>query len=170
MDIGGTGEIADIHEIRKYEMWPHFMAGGFGVELYFGYRPVHNDLDAEDFRSRERSWGYARNILKFFHSNNVPYWEMESHNILVGNESDDNSKYCFAQLGKLYLVYLPEGGSTSIDLSGASGSFKILWYDPRNGGKLQTGSLGTAIGGGVIDVGSAPSFPNEDWLVVIKME
>nr|MBI1231779.1 DUF5060 domain-containing protein [Cytophagales bacterium] len=170
MDIGGTGEIADIHEIRKYEMWPHFMAGGFGVELYFGYRPVHNDLDAEDFRSREISWGYARNILEFFHKNDVPYWKMENHNTLVGNERDDNSKYCFAQSGELYLVYLPEGGSTSLDLTNASGSFSVHWYDPRNGGNLQKSSLETVRGGNVVEVGKAPSLPNEDWLVVIKRE
>jgi len=170
MDIGGTGEIADIHEIRKYEMWPHYMAGGFGIELYFGYRPVHNDLDAEDFRSRERSWGYASNILEFFHVNMVPYWEMENHNILVGNEKDDNSKYCFAQPGEIYLVYLPEGGSTSLDLRSVSGSFSVRWYDPRNGGKLQKGSLETLIGGDMGEIGMAPSLPNEDWLVVIRRE
>ncbi|WP_114750946.1 DUF5060 domain-containing protein [Pleomorphovibrio marinus] len=168
MDIGGTGEIADIHGIRKYEMWPHFMAGGFGIELYFGYKPVHNDLDAEDFRSRAMSWGFARKILEFFRNNNIPFWEMENHNPLIGNKEDDNSKYCFAKPGEVYLIFLPEGGSTSLDLRQIPGNFEIRWYDPRNGGGLQKGTIENISGGAEVGLGTAPSLSEEDWLLVVS--
>ncbi len=168
MNIGGTGAIATIHEIRKYEMWGHFMAGGFGVELYFGYRSPHNDLNAEDFRSREQSWNYARYILEFFRNNDIPYWEMENYNALIGNLKDDNSKYCFAKPGEVYLVYLPEGGTTRLDLTDATGEFSVKWYDPRNGGDLQTGSHDSVTGDGVVDLGLPPSDQSEDWLVVVS--
>ena len=35
------------------------MAGGAGVEYYFGYSLPENDLLCEDFRSRDRSWDFA---------------------------------------------------------------------------------------------------------------
>ncbi len=168
MDFGGTGEIATVDEIRKYEIWGHYMAGGMGVELYFGYEPVHNDLDLEDFRSRDRTWNTLRHVLDFFRVNQVPFWEMENHNALIGNTANDNSMYCFAKPGEVYLVYLPEGGTARLDLSGTSGTYSVRWYDPRNGGELQTGSIETATAGGVIELGAPPAYAHEDWLVVVR--
>lgn len=37
-------------------LWAHLLAGGSGVEWYFGAHHPHNDLTAEDFRSREELW------------------------------------------------------------------------------------------------------------------
>ena len=42
------------------------MAGGAGVEYYFGYWLPENDLVAENFRSRDKSWDYGRIALDFF--------------------------------------------------------------------------------------------------------
>ena len=58
--------IQTIHDIRKWTLWGNLMAGGAGVEYYFGYQLPENDLVAEDFRSRERSWDYGRIALEFF--------------------------------------------------------------------------------------------------------
>jgi len=42
---------------------------------------------------------------------------MQSADSLIGNTKDDNDdKYCLVNPGELYLVYLPGGGSTDIDL------------------------------------------------------
>ncbi len=168
MDFGGTGEIATVDEVRKYEIWAHYMAGGAGIEIYSGYQPVHNDLDLEDFRSRDRTWNTVRYVLDFFRVNEVPFWEMENHNALIGNTANDNSKYCFAKPGEVYLVYLPEGGTSQLDLSGTSGSYDVRWYDPRNGGELQRGSIETVTAGGAVELGAAPEEQGEDWLVVVR--
>jgi hypothetical protein len=42
------------------------MAGGAGVEYYFGYLLPENDLACEDFRSRHLSWQFCRIALKVY--------------------------------------------------------------------------------------------------------
>ena len=105
-------EVHTLHDIRKRTLWGNLMAGGAGVEYYFGYQLPENDLVAEDWRSRDQSWDYCRIALEFFRENKIPFWEMKTINGLIGNPDNENSKFCFAKPGDLYLVYLPEGGST----------------------------------------------------------
>ena len=35
---------------------------------------------------------------------------MTNADLLVGNPTNDNSVFCFAKAGEVYLVYLPNGG------------------------------------------------------------
>ena len=144
------------------------MAGGAGVEYYFGYQLPENDLVAEDFRSREKSWDYGRIAVEFFRTHKVPFWEMSNANALVGNTSNDNSRYCLARQGELYLVYLPSGGTVDLDLSQAVGQFRVSWFDPRNGGQLTRGSVPSVAGGASRSVGLPPSVPEEDWLAIVS--
>ena len=118
-DVGYT-----LHDIRKYTLWGNLMAGGAGVEYYFGYELPDNDLVAENFRSRDKSWDYGRIALEFFHAQKIPFWEMKNADELVGNEKHDNSRYCFAKANEVYLVYLPTGNTTTLDLSNATGSVR----------------------------------------------
>ena len=53
-------------DIRKATLWGNLMAGGAGVEYYFGYQLPQNDLVCEDWRSRDKSWDYCRIALEFF--------------------------------------------------------------------------------------------------------
>ena len=53
-------------DIRQATLWGNLMAGGAGVEYYFGYQLPQNDLGCEDFRSRDKSWDYCRIALEFF--------------------------------------------------------------------------------------------------------
>jgi hypothetical protein len=156
------------HDIRKYTLWGNLMAGGAGVEYYFGYGLADNDLVAENFRSRDKSWDYGRIAIDFFHSQKVPFWEMRNVDGLVGNDTHDNSKYAFAKANDVYLVYLTTGGTTTLDLSEASGQFGVEWFDPRNGGVLKRGSVSTVKGGAPAALGMPPDNPNEDWLAVVR--
>jgi hypothetical protein len=158
----------DLHDIRKLTLWGHFMAGGAGVEYYFGYQLLENDLVCQDFRSRDKSWDYCRIALDFFRTEKIPFAEMTSSNALIGNLKDDNSKFCFAQAGKVYLVYLPSGGTSELDLSAAKGSFGVKWLNPRTGGALRDGSVKLVAGGGKIALGNPPAEATEDWLVVVR--
>ena len=167
LDEKGT-PVQTLHDIRKYTLWGNLMAGGAGVEYYFGYAPPQSDLDLEDFRSREKTWEYARVALDFFRTHKVPFWEMEPADALIGNATSDNSKYCLARRGQLYLVYLPRGGSADLDLSKASGDFTVRWFDPRNGGSLKSGSVDAVKGGSTASLGTPPAAADEDWLVVIR--
>ena len=101
------------------------MAGGAGVEYYFGYKVPENDLVCEDFRSRDRSWDYCRIAIDFFQNESIPFWDMNNADHLIGNPENNNSRYCLAKENEVYLVYLPTGGSTELDLSEAKGSFTV---------------------------------------------
>jgi Domain of unknown function (DUF5060)/Putative collagen-binding domain of a collagenase len=157
-----------MHDIRKLTLWGNLMAGGAGVEYYFGYSLPENDLNLQDFRSRDKSWDYCRIALDFFRTEKIPFAEMTSSNALVGNKKDDNSKYCFAKTGELYLVYLPAGGTTALDLSSATGNFNVKWFNPRAGGELVTGSVKAVNAGESVSLGNPPADATEDWLVVIR--
>ena len=160
--------VQSLHDIRKLTLWGNLMAGGAGVEYYFGYVLPDNDLTLENFRSRDKSWDYARIALTFFRSEKIPFWEMANADGLVGNFTNDNSVFCLAKSGEIYLVYLPSGGSTDLDLTGATGQFTVNWFDPRNGGALKRGSVASVTGGKRVALGTAPGSPDEDWLAVVR--
>ena len=163
MDVGYT-----LHDIRKYSLWGNLMAGGAGVEYYFGYGLPDNDLVAENFRSRDKSWDYGRIAIDFFHSQKIPFWEMTNVDELVGNAAHDNSRYAFAKASDVYLVYLPSGGTANLDLSGVKGAFTISWFDPRNGGAPRAGSVQTVNGGAGVSLGMPPDNATEDWLAIVR--
>jgi hypothetical protein len=163
-----TDQGYDLHDIRKVTLWGNLMAGGAGVEYYFGYKLPQNDLVCEDFRSRERSWSYCRIALNFFRDHKIPFAEMSNANGLIGNTKDDNSKFCFAKKDSVYLVYLPKGGTTELDLSEAKGTFSVKWFNPRSGGSLQNGSVQEIMGGTKAALGQAPADAEEDWLAVVR--
>ncbi len=167
-DAQGRDVPFTLHDIRKYVLWGNLMAGGAGTEYYFGYALPDNDLVAENFRSRDKSWDYGRIAIDFFHSSKIPFWDMTNADELVGNDKHDNTSYCFAKANELYLVYLPSGGTTSLDLSKASGQFSVDWFDPRNGGSLKKGSIPATKGGAPAVLGTPPDNPGEDWLVVVR--
>jgi hypothetical protein len=159
-----------IDDVRKMTLWGTLMAGGAGVEYYFGYQLVDNDLVAEDFRSRDRSWEYGRQAIQFFTTpaNRIPFWEMRNANALVGNPQNQNTRYALAKPGELYLVYVPTGGAGDIDLSAVAGTFSVSWFDPRNGGAVKRGSPATIKGGGSVSIGAPPDNPTQDWLAIVR--
>ncbi len=158
----------DLHDVRKATLWGNLMAGGAGVQYYFGYKLPQNDLNAEDWRSRDRSWDYARIAIAIFRDTRIPFWEMKNANVLVGNQNDDDSRWCLAKASDIYLVYLPRGGSAELDLVGAAGDFAVEWWNPRTGGAGRAGSVARVQAGAPAALGTAPSDPDEDWLVVIR--
>ena len=162
------GREYDLNDVRRHTLWGTLMAGGAGVEYYFGYALPQNDLRGEDWRSRERSWGFAAIALRFFRDEGIPFWEMEPADALVGNAAEDNSRYAFAKRGEVYLVYLPTGGAAELDLSGVWGRFTVAWLDPRRGGPLRTGAVREVAGGSRVSLGTPPAEPNEDWLAVVR--
>jgi hypothetical protein len=153
----------DLHDIRQATLWGTLLAGGGGVEYYFGYQLPENDLLCEDFRSRDQSWDYCRIALEFFAREQIPVERMENADQLVGNPQHTNSRYCFAEPGRIYLVYLPRGGRADLDLGATRGEFNLAWYNPRAGGALLP--AGKVPGGGTRTL-TAPS--TDDWLALVR--
>ncbi len=55
-----------------------------------------------------------------------------------------STQYCLADPGREYVVYLPEGGKATVDLSAAKGRIAVEWFTPQNGEKHS----GVAVAGG----------------------
>ena len=151
----------DHDDVRKHPLWGNLMGGGAGCEWYFGYEFAHNDLNLEDWRSREKMWDQTRFAVEFFQTH-LPFDRM-----LPGDEltSDDDS-YCFAKPGEVYAVYLPDGGTT--DLTLAAGRYTVKWYNPRSGGPLVDGTIRAISGPGPRSVGDPPVDRSQDWAVLVR--
>ena len=155
-------------EIRGEVLWGQLLGGGAGVEYYFGYLLPENDLGAQDWRSRALTWKYSSIALDFFRDNAIPFWEMHNADQLVGNPENDNSIYCFAKPGSVYLVYVPGKLDVVLDLKDQSGKFTVRWFNPRSGGKVLVGSASEVTGGEPQNLGSPPNQFTEDWLVLVS--
>ena len=152
-------EDPDHDRVRKQALWGHLMAGGAGVEWYFGYGHPHGDLDLEDFASRARMWEQTRIALAFFREH-VPFATMQPADALA------TGGWCLARPGDVYALYLPEGGSARLELP--PGRYSVRWYDPRAGGALREGDPGEVGGGGRVELGHPPQDPERDWAVLVR--
>ncbi len=149
---------------RINALWGNIMAGGAGVEWYFGYNHPHSDLTCQDYRSREKMWVQCRHALEFFKNEKIPFWDMSNCNGKVEN----SDAYGLSKPGEVYLVYLKKGGDAKLDLSGADGKFNVRWFDPKSGGAVANGSTDTIDGGGKRSLGQPPRGRDQDWLVVVR--
>jgi len=148
---------------RKNALWGTLLAGGWGNEWYFGYAHHDSDLTCEDFRSRDAWWDYCRYALAFFNNNEIPFWEMHNDNAISSAAND----YGFVKPGEVYVVYLKDGGTTDLDLSGATGTFDVQWFDPRNGGPLEHGTVVHVDAGGPVSIGLPPDSTSQDWVALV---
>ena len=140
------------------------MAGGFGVEWYFGYDSPNSDLTCQDFRSRDLFWDQNRHARRFFEQY-LPFWEMDPADQLTA----DDQSYCLAKTDEVYAILLPiDLETSSIDLSETDNEFSVKWYNPREGGALLTGSIASVKGGDVAALGNPPDSPEMDWVVLLK--
>jgi len=158
----GTAQV----DARKNALWGTFLAGGAGNEWYFGYAYPESDLTLQDFRSRDGWWDVTRHALTFFEANAIPVSAMSSADNLVDSPGD----YVFREAGRIYLVYLKNGGNVTLDLSEATGAFVLEWFDPRNGGPLVRGATTGITGGGPVALGAPPAAPDSDWLAVLRID
>ncbi len=161
---GNTGSITDNrNEVRYQALWGTLLAGGYGVEYYFGYSTGETDLNAQDFRSRETKWNDAKLAIDFF-KDHLPFWQMENLDELTSNDL----AFCLGQKNEVYAIYLPGSETTTIDLGEGQGTYGIQWFDPINGGTLKNGTILNTIGGTEQELGNPPSNPESDWVVIVR--
>lgn len=149
---------------RARALWGTLMAGGYGVEWYFGYASPHSDLTCQNFRSRDLFWDQNRYARQFF-ENYLPFTNMEPADELIKGEE----AYCFAKKGEIYAIYLPIGLNTcELDLTKVEGEFGIHWFNPREGGDLRVGEVKTVNAGSWVSSGKPPVEPDKDWIILFK--
>ncbi len=151
---------------RQNALWGTLMAGGFGVEWYFGYESPHSDLTCEDFRSRDLFWDQNRFARRFFEQY-LHFWKMEPSDHLTSDEQS----YCLAEKGNVYVIFLPmELETTSLDLREENGDYSVKWYNPREGGTPIGGEVTQVVGGSIVSIGKPPSQAEKDWVAIIEKQ
>ena len=156
---------------RVNALWGNLLAGGWGVEWYYGYREAHSDLSLQDHRSREIMYEQSAHALRFFADHDLPVGNMESHDDLVnGGEA-----FCLADPGHVYVAIIKHAAQgPTVQFQDHEGDFDIHWYDPRNGGELQLGTVETVTAGkaGHGDnqhkVGVPPKDIEKDWVLLVR--
>ena len=149
---------------RRNALWGNIMAGGAGVEWYFGYKHAHSDLSCQDYRVREKMWKQSSIALQFFADHKIPFWNMSNANNLLSGADG----YCLREPGKIHLAFLKQARPSALDLSGAKGIYTVHWFNPRDGGGLQTGTIKAVQSGGHAPLGNPPGDSKTDWLVILK--
>ncbi|WP_299432583.1 DUF5060 domain-containing protein [uncultured Aquimarina sp.] len=141
--------------VRDRVLWGTLMAGGMGVEYYYGYQTGETDLTAQNHRSRDVKYSHASHALNFFDS----YLQEYLVDMVSSDDITSANDYVLSKSGEVYAIYLPDGGSTNISLP--SGTWQIQWYNPRSGGSLSD----------AIAVSNTISAPDtNDWVALIKGE
>ncbi|MEM8485077.1 MAG: DUF5060 domain-containing protein [Bacteroidota bacterium] len=160
--VGVTEEGLDSNHdaVRQLSLWPNLMAGGAGVEWYFGYETASHDLNNEDWRSRGTMWDYTRHALDFFQQH-LPFSAMQP----TANLTSKDTAYVFADSGKVYALYLPSADSVRITLP--AGEYAAQWYNPRTGGELLSGEQTFVYGPGQTSLGQPPADPTSDWALLL---
>ncbi len=141
--------------IRYRVLWGNLLAGGAGVEYYYGYSTGCDDLDCQDHRSRASKWRDAKVAKDFFDQYLEPYATQMLSADGVTNDGDD---YVFAKEGEVYAIYRPNGGSTGLSLPGANSNYQVQWLNPITGNMQNPSTLGNNL--------QAPNN-NQDWVALI---
>ena len=134
----GTGATA-----RK-KNWAIAMGGAYVMQL-------HMDIESTPV-SDLQDCGRLVSFMEGFDLTNLA-----PHDNLIRS----GNAYASADIGNIYLAYLPSGGSVGIDLSGASGTLQYQWYNPRNGQYSTTSN----VQGGATRSFTAPD--SSDWALSI---
>lgn len=111
--------------VRNVALWGTLMAGGMGIEYYYGYQCETNDLNNEDHRSRARKYEQAKHAIQFFRQH-LPFTEMSCMDELTANPDD----YVFAKKDHTYAIYIPQNQQSALSLAG---KYSIQWFNPRTG-------------------------------------
>jgi hypothetical protein len=141
-------------------VWKTFTKGQNPI-LMDGYDGLAVGLGSQDYTSTDPIWetlrknmGFARSYaLRMDLASAVP------HGDLVLSEE---TGYSLAKPGSQYLVFLPNGGGVTLNLSAVSGSLNYEWFNPATGLVTQTGT----VTGGASVVIPGPSFSGASVLFV----
>lgn len=143
--------------------WRIVCAGGYlaaGFQGTVGHSDAWNRLDpGEQYGfvvSDEGAAGQLRVLWDFM--TQLPYWRMQPF------EGVTDAAVALAEPDHQYVVYLPKGGETQIDLKAAPGAYRAEWLDPRTG---NVGQKFLISGGRAVSVVAPDS---EDWVLHIVRE
>lgn len=154
---------------RMNALWGNLLAGGWGVEWYYGYQHPHSDLTLQDHRSREKLYDQSAVALRFFALANLDLAALDSRDeALVGAGG-----HVLGAPGRAWVVQLRDAAKArtdgaTIDLGPSSGAMQAHWYDPRAGGELLP--AGRLAGPGAVAVPAPPAGHAGDAVLLLRPE
>lgn len=131
---GEATERQQVHHPDKVRRssWRIVCAGGYlsaGFHGTIGHSDVWNRIDAPNkyyFTIKsEGADNQLRSLYEFFTA--LPYAEMQPFSGVTGEV------VALAKPGEVYVIYLPQGGTTTVDLGVAGQTFQTRWFNPRTG-------------------------------------
>lgn len=163
-------------------LWGAMLGGAWGTEWYFGYANEHSDLTAQDWRSRDLFWDQARHCLNFFKRLDVPFHQATTLERSFGGEGILKEKYGYGMgiESEFYILLLKKPSDlATLKIRQTPATYSLQWYDPRNGGEFQQGSIKEIEVNRAgnqkwkktdISLGLPPNQPEKDWVLFIKRE
>lgn len=142
-------------------LWGTLLAGGAGVEWYFGYSYANDDLTCEDWTTRDRMWELTRHAADFFRTY-MPLPLVANFDGITSSTTD----YCFGKPGSTYAIFLPSGSTTNITLP-AGETYTVRWFNPRSGGALRSGTV-DSVGNGSFAIGLPPDERSSHWVALLQ--
>lgn len=131
---GAATERKQVHHTDKVRRsaWRIVCAGGYlaaGFHGTIGHSDVWNRMDAPNhytFSLKDEGAAAQLAILHDFFTA-LPYWQMQPFAGVTGDAT------VIAAPGNTYVAFLPHGGSFTLDLTEAPGSFTARWLLPATG-------------------------------------
>jgi hypothetical protein len=161
---GHSTEKKQVHHTDKvrHTAWRIVCAGGYfatGFHGTIGHSDVWNRMDAPNrYTFTVRYEGAATQLswlYDFFTA--LPFWRMQPFEGVRGDA------VALAAPGQVYAVYLPRGGTVSIDLGAVKGPLIAQWFNPRDGRSGEPFSVARGRPGEF----RAPDA--NDWVLYLKM-
>jgi hypothetical protein len=156
-------EDPDHDRIRRQVLWGNLMAGGGGVEWYFGYNYPNNDLNCENWRTRANLWKQTRIAIDFFQEY-LPFHRMQPADQLVSPFTN----YALVAEDEILVVYIPSGGASSIRLNPLN-VYTLEWFNPVRGGDLIREDSTRYTGKTDLNFKIKNRDTGQDWVALFKM-
>jgi hypothetical protein len=125
---GWDGTNFSLDQIRR-SVWERALSGAGWVnqdDASFGWNPKSKMAALR--RQCDAAYACAGHCCRFFNQSGVAFWEMTPRGALA------STGICLVRSGVEYVIYAPDGGAFTVDLTAAKGkTLAARWYDPRKG-------------------------------------
>ena len=155
--------LPDVETWTNNALWSSITVGAAGIHYY-----SHNgDIDEDDYTLYTSFYQRMAYAKAFIENNNIPIWEMEKD---VGGIETDGEGYLLSNDSDYFVAFLPSGGTATVNLDDDGNTYTITWFNPREGGMLQDGSITNVASGDDVAIGFAPEDESSSWVVFIKKD
>jgi len=120
-------EVVSLDTLRA-AVWERVLSGAGWVaqnDASFGWDPKSATAGLANLR--DQAYDQIGHAARFFNQTGIEFWKMKPDSKLA------STGICLAETGRAYVVYAPNGGQISVDLSAVAGPMNVQWIDPRTG-------------------------------------